>query len=363
MTSINYKTNLNSGITVSVLIPIYNTERFLEEALTSLQMQTSHNLEFLCINDGSTDKSRDIILHFASKDPRFKLIDKQNSGYGASMNLGISTAKGKYIAILEPDDFIKGEMYNDLFQLAKLSNYPDIVKSAYWSFTDSDNNRHYFHCGYWKRIKHLKTPFVLTQEPLLTRYHPSIWSAIYRRDFLKNNKITFKEVPGAGWVDNPFMIETLLKAQSIVYTNQSYYHYRDAHPASSTANIADMNMPIDRWCEMTNILRKENMYCPSVWSIHAYKAFLYLDYAKKAKNYDIETWKKLEEKVFSLLTPEEIANSEYLSSTQKQTYSRISKNQLPKFNTVNYYLMLIKESYWKTRQNGIKYMLIRACAR
>lgn len=335
-------------------------ERFLKEALTSLKKQSSQSLEFLCINDGSTDDSRSIVLHFVNEDQRFKIIDKQNSGYGASMNLGISKAQGDYIAILEPDDFIMGEMYENLYQLAKKNNFPDIVKSAYWSFSDSKRNRKYFHCGYWKRIKHLERPFIISQEPLLTRYHPSIWTALYRKDFLTNNRILFKEIPGAGWVDNPFMMETLLKAKSITYTNRSFYCYREEHPLSSTANIADMNMPISRWIEMTEMLRNENNSCVSIWSIHAYKAFHYLGYAKKANNYNFSIWKTLEKKVFSMLTPTEIANSEYLSPAQKQIYSKITGNPLPQKNTISYYLMLIKEGYWKIRQNGIKYMLARA---
>ena len=90
---------------VSVLVPIYNVERYLRQCLESLRDQTLADIEVICINDGSTDSSRDIIEGFLS-DPRFRVIDKPNSGYGASMNRGLDEARGRYLAILESDDFL-----------------------------------------------------------------------------------------------------------------------------------------------------------------------------------------------------------------------------------------------------------------
>ena len=94
---------------VSVLVPICNVEKYLDECLSSLQNQTLKDIEIICINDGSTDSSLDIINEFASEDPRFVVIDKSNSGYGDSMNRGLESARGKYISILESDDFLDAD--------------------------------------------------------------------------------------------------------------------------------------------------------------------------------------------------------------------------------------------------------------
>lgn len=89
---------------ITVLVPVYNVERYLRECLDSIRAQTFVDFEAICINDGSTDASRDIIQEYLDTDARFRVIDKPNSGYGASMNMGLDAARGSYIAILESDD-------------------------------------------------------------------------------------------------------------------------------------------------------------------------------------------------------------------------------------------------------------------
>lgn len=83
----------------------------MNEALYSLTIQSLHEMEFICVNDGSTDGSMAIIKEYASLDKRFRIIDKPNSGYGHSMNKGIDAARGQYLGILEPDDFVPSSMF------------------------------------------------------------------------------------------------------------------------------------------------------------------------------------------------------------------------------------------------------------
>ena len=90
---------------VSIVMPIFNSSEYLHQSLGELVKQTLNDIEIICVNDGSTDNSLDIIQQYAYHDPRIKIIDKKNSGYGNTMNIGISIAQGDYIGILEPDDF------------------------------------------------------------------------------------------------------------------------------------------------------------------------------------------------------------------------------------------------------------------
>lgn len=126
---------------ISVLIPIYNVEKYLGECLESIINQTYSDLEIICINDGSTDNSLSIINKYAKLDDRIVLIDKENSGYGDSMNRGLSIAKGEYISIVESDDFIEKDMLGVLYE--KMASYNlDVVKckyNRYWSKTRSEN--------------------------------------------------------------------------------------------------------------------------------------------------------------------------------------------------------------------------------
>ena len=118
---------------VSVILPIFNTERYLDQALDSVSEQSLRSIEIICVNDGSTDGSLEIMQVHAAQDSRIRIIDKQNEGYGASCNRGISEARGRYIAILEPDDWIESNMLADMIAHADSFDQDiDIVKRPNW---------------------------------------------------------------------------------------------------------------------------------------------------------------------------------------------------------------------------------------
>ena len=89
---------------VSIVIPVFNVEKYIGKCLDSLISQTLHNIEIICVNDGSTDHSLEIIKKYAENDPRFVIVDKENGGYGKAMNVGLDKATGEYIGIVEPDE-------------------------------------------------------------------------------------------------------------------------------------------------------------------------------------------------------------------------------------------------------------------
>ena len=121
---------------VSILVPICNVEKYLDECLSSLQNQTLKDIEIICINDGSTDSSLGITNKYASQDPRFVVINKTNSGYGDSMNRGLEIAKGKYISILESDDFLDADALEFMVQQAE-DNELDFFKCTFWVYWSS----------------------------------------------------------------------------------------------------------------------------------------------------------------------------------------------------------------------------------
>ena len=122
---------------VSVVVPVYNVEQYLEEALRSLVRQTLHDIEIVVVNDGSTDGSLEIIRRFMENDSRIVLIDKENGGYGKAMNVGLDRAAGEYIGILEPDDYVPLDMYEDLYEAAHAHDL-DLVKADFYRFTTDD---------------------------------------------------------------------------------------------------------------------------------------------------------------------------------------------------------------------------------
>lgn len=241
-------------VDVTVIVPCYNTERYLAQALASAQQNARARVEILAINDGSTDGSLRIMRDFERRDPRIRVIDKPNQGYGATVNRGLDEARGTYVAVLEPDDWVRAGMYDDLFGLARAKGLPDVVKSAYWRvISQVDGNVTMAHGYLYGRVCKTHEPMVLSDAPQLIQYHPSIWSALYRRDFLRKQGIRMREVSGAGWVDNPFCVHTLAAATSIVYTDESYYCYREDLATASSAHV-DAQLMIDRWNDRQDVL-------------------------------------------------------------------------------------------------------------
>lgn len=221
---------------ISVLVPICNAERYLEQALDSLLAQAFADFEVLCINDGSSDGSLGIIQRYMANDQRFRLIDKDNSGYGASMNLGIDTARGEYVGILEPDDFFEPNALELLHGLAKGEGaagqeQADVAKANYWFYWSQPKERN-------QLIEVCKPP--MTDVPFNPRDQrevffciPSIWSALYRREFLNQRGIRFLETAGASYQDLGFQFKVWVKAQRVAMSQQPILHYRQDNEASS----------------------------------------------------------------------------------------------------------------------------------
>lgn len=246
---------------VSVIVPIYGVEKYLREALDSVLAQTLQDIEIILINDGSKDNCGQIIDEYAQKDNRIIAIHKENGGYGQTMNVGLDRATGEYIAILEPDDYIDVNMYQDLYNIAKQYD-SDIVKSGFY-----DN----LQCKQGTRIKKVQwkdyipkdKSFTIYEYPYFLYYHPSIWTCIYKKEFLDKHNIKFIEAPGAGWTDNPFQVQTMCLAQRINYTSKAYYYWRRLN-LNESDDLKDYTIPfkrsdeIHKWLE-TNHINNENI--------------------------------------------------------------------------------------------------------
>lgn len=158
---------------ISIIIPIYNTEKYLQQCLESIAAQTFTSFEAICIDDGSTDSSPAIMDTFADKDARFKVIHKKNSGYGAAVNTGLAMAKGTYIGIVEPDDYIEPDMYKTLYEAAEANDLPDIVKGAYWRVLNADSPQQEIKpANYLHRIKTVGRPFKLEDDAEFLYHSP-----------------------------------------------------------------------------------------------------------------------------------------------------------------------------------------------
>lgn len=257
-------------IKVSVIVPVYNVENYLSKCLDSILNQTLKDMEIICINDGSKDSSKEILEAYQKEDDRIFIVNKANGGYGAACNIGLKLARGKYISIIEPDDFIDSKMFEDLYKLAEENN-ADIVKSAFYEYKDGSNGE--AECAdkvnWSKEYEMPQGVFNINDCTQLVYFHPSIWSCIYKKEFLNKNCISFVEPKGAGWADNPFQVQTLCLAERILYTDNAYYYYRLTNPSSSS-NIINISNPFDRSDEIHSFIKSQNISNPNFLA-HLYK--------------------------------------------------------------------------------------------
>lgn len=199
----------------SMIVPVYNVEAYLDDCLTSLQSQEYTDFEVICVNDGSTDCSRDILSKWESRFPQMKVIDRENGGLSAARNTGLQAAISDYVVFVDSDDWVEPTM---LKRLAEENNDEDMIcfacrrtdhntydtlvpeQSEGWNYY----NRH--------ALEHHEVPFVC------------VWQRCYRRGFLEENNLRFRE--GILHEDNEFTPRACLKSKRVKVIPDVLYNYR-----------------------------------------------------------------------------------------------------------------------------------------
>ncbi len=218
-------------IKVSVLIPSLNVAPYINECLQSVISQTLPEIEIICVDAGSTDGTLEALHDFARRDSRIIILNSPRKSYGYQMNMALQAASGEYIGILESDDYTEPEMFSDLYEAAQ-KNDADIVKSNY---RECAMGKPDVFCNYMEPFADGKT-FVPYERWQVFWGAPSIWSAIYRREFLLENQIAFTETPGASYQDTAFHFKVLSCARRMLAMDKAYVHYRTDSVNSSLNN-------------------------------------------------------------------------------------------------------------------------------
>lgn len=230
---------------VSVVVPVYNVAAFLPACLDSICAQTLKDIEIIVVNDGSTDNSLEIAQEYAAKDNRVKILTKENRGYGHTMNLGFSHAKGAYIGIVESDDCARPEMFETLYNLA-IQNDADLVRSNYWNMSENGTQFDLVDVLNLADAPY-ESAFDTVNHPDILRGSPAIWTAIYKASFLKENGIEFLETPGASFQDTGFALKVFTSAHRMVITRKAFLNYRVDNAGSSVKSGAKMYCVCDEY--------------------------------------------------------------------------------------------------------------------
>lgn len=202
---------------ISVIIPVYNTEKYLAKCLDSVINQTLEDIEIICINDGSTDNSDKILLEYANKDSRIKIIEQRNMKQGAARNRGFEIAQGEYIGYVDSDDWIDLDYYEKLYCAAVKSD-SDIALATNVRIGGKKTKKR-LNIKEEKRVTGLQDKFDICKQ--FKDQCPV--NKIYRKDFLVKNNITWPE--GVYCEDKIYTLKAVYYANAVITVPGIYYYY------------------------------------------------------------------------------------------------------------------------------------------
>lgn len=218
---------------VSIVVPCYNVESYVRETLDSLVVQTLSDIEIICVNDGSTDGTLDVLLEYAAGDDRIVVLDGPNGGYGHAMNKGMAAARGRYIGIVESDDYVDVRMFETLYACSE-QNDLDFAKAdfkKFWTWSNGEVVEKVEHLSdnedYYNAVLDPSANMDLFNAQMLN------WAGIYRTTFIREHGIRHNESPGASYQDNGFWFQVFCQAHRGMFLRETFYHYRQDNESSS----------------------------------------------------------------------------------------------------------------------------------
>lgn len=210
---------------LSIILPIYNGEAFVAQAIESVLEQTLRSWELILVNDGSTDRTEDICKKYQSEDPRISYIQQGNRGLSAARNAGFVQSKGRYIVYLDADDFVEPDYYHALLSEIQDDTIDFLVTGFIREFHNKGKPPHKTSVTWPKKdlysIKDIQNASVTAS---FYNIYIHVWNKIYRRDFLEKHQIRFDESIRYG-EDVPYNIEALTYSKHIRFSSLKGYHY------------------------------------------------------------------------------------------------------------------------------------------
>ena len=218
-------------IKVSIIVPIYNVEKYLARCMDSLLNQTLKDIEIIMVDDGSPDNCPQMCDEYAKKDNRVKVIHKQNAGLGYARNSGLEVATGEYVAFVDSDDYVGLNMYKTLYEKAEAEGCDAVfcgfrteVASGSWVYSDEVTQD-----ILWKgkEIKRFVYDMIASGTGVKAErlYQMSVWHSIYKRSIIEVNHLQFISEREVASEDIPFQVDFLLRANAVAYMKETFYSY------------------------------------------------------------------------------------------------------------------------------------------
>lgn len=290
---------------LSIIIPVYNTEDYLEECLKSVINQSLKEIEIIIIDDGSTDNSLKIAREFEKKDSKIKVFEEKNQGAATARNIGIEKARGEYITFVDSDDAININTYKYLYNLASANNY-DLLKFNIELVFDNKRMAELVNKEIAPEIK------IIQNRAKILDNHVSACSKILKTDFLKENNLTFPD--NLAYEDILFHWKCCLYAKNSALVEYPFYFYRKGIQSTSLIK-SKKTFDIFKIHEMTlNLIKEKSPQDLKIYEKNIVKHLPFY-YDKIPFLYRIKFLKKTKE-LFSKIGIENIKNESTLKDKQ-----------------------------------------------
>lgn len=294
-------------IKVSVVLPIYNVEKYLPKCLDSIINQTLKDIEIICVNDCSTDNSENVVKDYIKKDNRIKLINNEkNIGVGLSRNIGVDSSNGEYISFIDSDDFIESNYLESLYSTANKYDADIVFTNNMYTVNESKG---YIKPYYHNRLEKWKKDFkdkcfegisnfnVSTIEKENTPEYPLVSSVnkIFKKDFIINNNLKFQNYIVAE--DSEFFYKYLVYNPKMYYNNNAKYYYVQRKSSAVHSIEKDERTVSDALSVFSNIFnfyKEKNINLLKESNYYNFNSFLFVFNNYKADNKN-EFYKKCNE--------------------------------------------------------------------
>lgn len=258
-------------ICISVIVPIYNVERYLEACINSIISQTYKNYEVILVNDGSTDDSRYIANKYVGEWENFILVDQENRGLSGARNTGLKYAKGKYVYFCDSDDILENTLFEKCYREC-IDNDLDVVFFDFCKIYEDKNSKDNEIHNFVEKRESLTGKQFFKMEIIKCGLYPTIWRQFYKKKFLEDNKYQFIE--GLIYEDLEFTPKILMKAERVKCIDNKLYYWRKRNDSITGSVVSLENIKSLEYIIKKNFeLIKQNITGDSDL-IYAFKKFI-----------------------------------------------------------------------------------------
>ncbi len=272
---------------VSIIVPVYNVEKYIEISLDSILNQTLKNIEVIIVDDGSSDNCAEIVDRYAEKDNRIKVIHQSNKGVAEARNTGLVNARGKYIGFVDPDDWIEENMYERLYNEA-VKNQCDLTACCYRIENEKSRETSAHYLPFSEELINSSKVFrekIAKELIIYSKENAAVWYMLYHSDLIKKNNIIFHKNLTT-LEDYTFNMEVFKFVEKFIYIPEPLYHYRVLDHSLTKkfrSNLFDILLYVqnkkDTFMIETNLNAEEYKMLSAKWFIDQVKKIIFLEFA------------------------------------------------------------------------------------